>query len=71
MIGNGSDDILSMAFLAFFQTESPVLFPDLNLWVLDKVWAQLYGVPYEEVPLRTDFSWHCSSLSEGMWRYYS
>ena len=30
VIGNGSDDILSMAFLAFFQTESPVLFPELT-----------------------------------------
>ncbi|MFZ2305665.1 MAG: histidinol-phosphate transaminase [Streptococcus suis] len=57
VIGNGSDDILSMAFLAFFQTESPVLFPDLT-YGFYKVWAQLYGVPYEEVPLRTDFSWH-------------
>lgn len=40
-----------------FQTESPVLFPDLT-YGFYKVWAQLYGVPYEEVPLRTDFSWH-------------
>ncbi|BCP57265.1 histidinol-phosphate aminotransferase [Streptococcus parasuis] len=57
VIGNGSDDILSMAFLAFFQTELPVLFPDLT-YGFYKVWAQLYGVPYEEVPLRNDFSWH-------------
>lgn len=57
VIGNGSDDILSMAFLAFFQTETPVLFPDLT-YGFYKVWAQLYGVPYEEIPLRDDdFSW--------------
>ncbi|MBS5747473.1 MAG: aminotransferase class I/II-fold pyridoxal phosphate-dependent enzyme, partial [Streptococcus sp.] len=30
IIGNGSDDILSMAFLAFFNSEEEVLFPDLT-----------------------------------------
>ena len=30
IIGNGSDDILSMAFLAFFNSGQPVLFPDLT-----------------------------------------
>ncbi|MHC5924197.1 aminotransferase class I/II-fold pyridoxal phosphate-dependent enzyme, partial [Streptococcus pyogenes] len=41
IIGNGSDDILSMAFLAFFNSDEPILFPDLT-YGFYKVWAQLY-----------------------------
>ncbi len=55
IIGNGSDDILSMAFQAFFNSEEPVLFPDLT-YGFYKVWADLYHIPYEEVPLAEDFS---------------
>lgn len=54
IIGNGSDDILSMAFLAFFNSEEPVLFPDLT-YGFYKVWADLYHVPYQEVPLTEAF----------------
>ncbi|WP_128836322.1 aminotransferase class I/II-fold pyridoxal phosphate-dependent enzyme, partial [Streptococcus sp. DD11] len=54
IIGNGSDDILSMAFLAFFNSGEPVLFPDLT-YGFYKVWAQLYRIPYREVPLTEDF----------------
>lgn len=56
VIGNGSDDILSMAFLAFFNTDKPVLFPDLT-YGFYKVWADLYQVPYREIPLGEDFHW--------------
>lgn len=56
VIGNGSDDILSMAFLSFFQTEQPILFPDLT-YGFYKVWADLYQVPFKEIPLAEDFSW--------------
>ena len=38
IIGNGSDDVLSMAFLAFFNSKDPVLFPDLT-YGFYKVWA--------------------------------
>ena len=46
IVGNGSDDILSMAFLAFFNSDDPVLFPDLT-YGFYKVWADLYRIPYE------------------------
>ena len=54
IVGNGSDDILSMAFLAFFNSEKPVLFPDLT-YGFYKVWADLYHVPYQEIPLNNHF----------------
>lgn len=54
VVGNGSDDILSMAFLAFFNSKEPILFPDLT-YGFYKVWADLYHIPYQEVPLNNQF----------------
>ncbi|MFC3928378.1 histidinol-phosphate transaminase [Streptococcus caprae] len=54
ILGNGSDDILSMAFLAFFNSGEPVLFPDLT-YGFYKVWADLYHIPYREIPLNERF----------------
>ena len=59
IIGNGSDDILSMAFLAFFNSGESVLFPDLT-YGFYKVWADLYHVPFREIPLTADFEVHPS-----------
>lgn len=54
-VGVGSDDVLSMAFLTFFNSDKPVLFPDITYSFYD-VWAQLYRIPYEQVPLKSDFT---------------
>lgn len=54
IVGNGSDDILSMAFLAFFNDDLPVLFPDLT-YGFYKVWADLYHINYHEIPLNEQF----------------
>ena len=59
IIGNGSDDILSMAFLAFFNSGESVLFPDLT-YGFYKVWADLYQVPFREISLTDDFEVHPS-----------
>lgn len=53
-IGVGSDDVLAMAFLTFFHSDRPVLFPDITYSFYD-VWAELYRIPYETVPLLPDF----------------
>lgn len=45
-VGVGSDDVLSMCFLTFFNSEKPILFPDIT-YSFYKVWAQLYRIPYE------------------------
>lgn len=49
-VGVGSDDVLSMAFLTFFHSGCPILFPDVTYSFYD-VWAEVYGIPYETVPL--------------------
>lgn len=48
--GVGSDDVLAMAFLTFFNSEKPVLFPDITYSFYD-VWADLFRIPYERMPL--------------------
>ena len=53
-IGDGSDDVLSLAFMTFFQSKKPVLFPDITYSFYD-VWADLYRVPYETRALDENF----------------
>ncbi|MDO4311805.1 MAG: histidinol-phosphate transaminase [Eubacteriales bacterium] len=45
-VGVGSDDVLSMCFLTFFNSDRPILFPDIT-YSFYKVWADLYRIPYE------------------------
>lgn len=53
-VGVGSDDVLSIAFLTFFNSEKPVLFPDITYSFYD-VWADVYRIPYVQKPLKEDF----------------
>jgi len=54
-VGIGSDDVLAQAFLTFFNSEKPVLFPDITYSFYD-VWADLFKIPYETRMLDDDFS---------------
>ncbi len=54
-VGVGSDDVLAMAFLTFFNSDKKILFPDITYSFYD-VWADLYRIPYEVQPLAEDFS---------------
>ena len=54
-VGVGSDDVLSMAFMTFFNSKKPILFPDVTYSFYD-VWADLYRIPYKTCPL--DENWH-------------
>lgn len=53
-VGVGSDDVLSMSFLTFFNSGKPVLFPDITYSFYD-VWAELYQIPYVTPALDSDF----------------
>lgn len=53
-VGVGSDDVLSIAFLTFFNSEKPILFPDITYSFYD-VWADVYRIPYTTKPLTDDF----------------
>jgi len=52
---NGSDEILNFAFMAFCDDRTPAVFPDIT-YGFYKVFAQLNNIPYEQIPLREDFT---------------
>nr|MBQ8253408.1 histidinol-phosphate transaminase [Lachnospiraceae bacterium] len=54
-VGVGSDDVLAIAFQTFFNSDKPILFPQITYSFYD-VWADLYKIPYEAIPLKED--WH-------------
>lgn len=53
-VGVGSDDVLAIAFLTFFNSDRPVLFPDITYSFYD-VWADLFQIPFETKALNKDF----------------
>ncbi len=53
-LANGSDELLSFAFLAFCDQERPVAFPSIS-YGFYPVYANLYQVPCQEIPLREGF----------------
>ena len=53
-VGVGSDDVLGMAFMTFFNSDKPILFPDITYSFYD-VWAELFRIPYETCALDEAF----------------
>ena len=53
-VGVGSDDVLAMCFMTFFNSEKPILFPDITYSFYD-VWADLFRIPYERPVLDEHF----------------
>ena len=53
-VGVGSDDVLGMAFLTFFNSDKPILFPDI-LYFFYRVCAHLLQIPYRPPRLDQDF----------------
>ena len=53
-VGVGSDDVLALSFLTFYNSEKPILFPDVS-YSFYPVWADLYRIPRQTVPLDDDF----------------
>jgi histidinol-phosphate aminotransferase len=53
-VGNGSDEVLAHAFMAFFKQNEPILFPDIS-YSFYKVYAGLYEVDYKTVALNAQF----------------
>ena len=53
--GVGSDDVLAIAFLTFFNSGKPILFPDITYSFYD-VWAELFQIPYERPALDDAFA---------------
>lgn len=55
LMTNGSDEILNFAFMAFGDEANGFAFPDIT-YGFYPVFAKLHRIPFEEVPLKEDFS---------------
>lgn len=53
-IGNGSDDVLALSFQSFFNSEKPIVYPDIT-YSFYPVWCELFSIPYKNYPLGSDF----------------
>ena len=53
-IGVGSDDVLAMIFMTFFNSKKPILFPDITYSFYD-VWADMLRIPFETKALDDNF----------------
>ena len=55
ILTNGSDEVLNFAFMAFADEDHPLVFPAIT-YGFYPVFAELNRIPYEEIPLKKDFS---------------
>lgn len=54
-VGVGSDDVLAVAFMTFFNSDKPILFPDIT-YSFYPVWAELFKIPFERPKLDENFN---------------
>ncbi len=55
ILTNGSDEVLNFAFMAYCDENNPAIFPDIT-YGFYKVFADVNGVPCEEIPLKDNFT---------------
>lgn len=53
-VGNGSDEVLALAFMGYFAGGKPLAFADIT-YSFYKVYANLYGITPDIVPLNDEF----------------
>ena len=53
-MGNGSDDVIALSFMAFFNSDKPILFPDIT-YSFYPVWCRLFNIPYETPKVDDNF----------------
>ncbi len=53
-VGNGSDEVIALSYLAFFNSDKPIFFPDIT-YSFYPVWCRLFNVPYETKSVDKNF----------------
>lgn len=53
--GNGSDEVLSVLFYSFFDSDKPLIAPEYS-YSFYPVYCGYYGIPLNKIPLHKDFS---------------
>ena len=59
--GNGSDEVLSFVFYAFFDGDRPLIQPE-HTYSFYPVYAGYYGIPLKKIPLKADFSLNLEAM---------
>ena len=54
-VGNGSDEVLALCFLAYFDNDVPIALPDIS-YSFYHVYANLFSIPVTDIPLNSDFT---------------
>jgi histidinol-phosphate aminotransferase len=54
-VGNGSDEVIALAFLALLKHRLPLYFPDVS-YSFYPVWSELFGIEYRTIAVAEDFS---------------
>lgn len=62
-VGNGSDEVLALAFMSFFRQEHPILLPETTYSFYD-VYCNLYDIAYTQLPLDTSFNIDLSAYQQ-------
>lgn len=62
-LGNGSDEVLALSFLTFFNGKEPVLFPNIT-YSFYPVYCDLYQMTYQEIALDADFKLHVEDYKQ-------
>lgn len=53
-VGNGSDEVLGIAFFALLKHDKPILFPDIT-YSFYPVYCNLFNIAFNTIPLTEDF----------------
>ena len=53
-VGNGSDEVLAIAFQALLKHDAPILFPDIS-YSFYPVYCKLYEIDFKAIPLNDSF----------------
>jgi len=53
-VGNGSDEVLALAFISFFKQAQPILFPDIS-YSFYEVYCSIFEIQNIRIPLTDDF----------------
>lgn len=62
-LGNGSDDVIALSFQAFFNSDLPIVYPDIT-YSFYPVWCRLLGIEYKTYPLDENFRINLSDYRE-------
>src|SRR5690625_363832 len=54
-VGNGSDEVLAFSFMAFFEPNQQICFPEIT-YSFYPVYAKVFNIPYKKVALHNDFT---------------